>query len=209
MQHIDIAARVSTIFILSLLFGIERQLSNKAVGFGTYIFVAVGSCGLAMAAVSTNPENPLPLLSGIITGIGFLGAGALMKTADKIYGFTTAASIWIFAILGVLIGTGYYFMGALAYAVVWIVVVVDKYLEHRGLGSYRRRVVIKTNKIIQEKEIRQLIKPLYRNRLISMNVDKVKKAMMITYMIETQKRGVGDIINVLNNIEWVDSCNIE
>ena len=64
-------------FILSLMFGLERQKSHKLIGFGTFIFVAMGSCGLAIAAVVMSPENPLAFMGAIVTGIGFLGASIL------------------------------------------------------------------------------------------------------------------------------------
>ena len=78
-------------FVLALLFGFNRQKAHKPTGFVTYIFVAIGSCALSMAAILIS-ENPLPLLAAIVTGIGFLGAGALIKTSDKVFGFTSAAS---------------------------------------------------------------------------------------------------------------------
>ena len=71
-------------FGFSFAFGLERQKAHKPVGFGTYAFVSSGACALSIAAVTLNKENPFSLLAAIVTGIGFLGAGALIKTSDKI-----------------------------------------------------------------------------------------------------------------------------
>src|SRR6185503_20781311 len=95
-------------FVLAFAFGLARQKLGKAIGFGTFIFVALGACGLSLVALefADQQQNPLPLLSAIVTGIGFLGAGALFRTADRVVGFTSAATIWIFACFGMAIGLG-------------------------------------------------------------------------------------------------------
>jgi putative Mg2+ transporter-C (MgtC) family protein len=61
-------------FSLAFAVGLERQLRRKPVGFGTFTFVATGACALAIMALDIEETNPLPLLGGVITGIGFLGA---------------------------------------------------------------------------------------------------------------------------------------
>ena len=63
---------------LALVFGLARQRRGKPIGFGTFIFVSVGSCSLAVVALQLSPANPLPLLGAVVTGIGFRGAGALI-----------------------------------------------------------------------------------------------------------------------------------
>ena len=99
---------------------------HKPIGFGTYIFVATGACGLSLVSILIPTENPLPLLGAIVTGIGFLGAGALIKTADRVVGFTSAASIWIFAIFGLIAGLGHYLLSFVIYGVVWAVMAIEK-----------------------------------------------------------------------------------
>ena len=93
METLTIVIRLLAVFILSLIFGIERQRSHKPVGFGTFIFVAIGSCALAIAATIIDIDDRIIILGSIVTGIGFLGAGALIRNNDKIFGFTTAASL--------------------------------------------------------------------------------------------------------------------
>jgi len=210
METLVIIIRFLVIFIISLLYGIERQKAHKPIGFGTFIFVAVGACGLAIAAITIHSDNPLPLLSGIVTGIGFLGAGALIKTTDKIFGFTTAASIWVFAIIGLLIGLGEYLIGLIIYFLVWMTIGVDRYLESRGIGSYQKKLVIKTNKIVPEKELRKaLITYTKKHKLISIEIDKGNSVMTATYLIEGRKQELNRIPNILYNTDWLGSCLIE
>ena len=75
-------------------------------------------------AIDLEGDNPLPLLGGVITGIGFLGAGALIRANDRVFGFTTAALVWAMAALGVAAGAGLYLLVFVNYAVVWAVVIM-------------------------------------------------------------------------------------
>lgn len=134
--------RLILAFILSLIFGLERQFRKKPVGFGTFTFVSVGSCALALAAISIMPENPLPLLSGIITGIGFLGAGSLIRHQDKIFGATTAAAIWAIAAAGMLLGLGMISLGVIFYMMIFMIILMDYLFEIIGFGHYFNEVII-------------------------------------------------------------------
>ncbi len=210
MDILTIFLRFGITFFAAFMFGIERQRSHKPVGFGTFTYVAVGACTLAITAVSWNSENPLPLLSAIVTGIGFLGAGAMIKSGDKIIGSTTAAGIWLFAIFGLVVGTGEYLLGFLMYTAMWCVVIVDRNLEEKGIGLYQRRLSIATNKIVAEKEIRQI---LYieskKHRLVSVDVDKKNARLSFTYLIEGTKDHLNKIPKRLYDEPWFESCRIE
>src|SRR3989338_4516536 len=116
MDLLTILLRLGLTFILTMIFGLERQRAHKPVGFGTFTFIALGSCALAITAVDLVPENPVGLMAAVVTGIGFLGAGALIRSGDKIFGFTTSSSMWLFAIIGILLGVGEYLLGTLVYA---------------------------------------------------------------------------------------------
>jgi putative Mg2+ transporter-C (MgtC) family protein len=210
METFEIVLRLFITFVLAMVFGLERQRSHKPISFGTFIFVALGSCGLAIGAINLNVENPLPLLSGIVTGIGFLGAGAMIKTSDKIFGFTTAASIWIFAIVGLLFGIGDYLLGSLIYLGIWIVIFIDRFLEDRGIGSYQKKLIIKTKAIISEKDLKKvLLLHLTKYKLISVEIDKTHSTMTNTYLIESGKTELNKIPDLLYEHEWFESCKIE
>lgn len=200
-------------FILSFLFGIWRQKSHKPVGFGTFVFVSVGSCSLAITALNlaaVGVDNPLPLLSAIVTGIGFLGAGALIKTTDKIFGFTSAATIWLFAIFGLIIGVGEYLIGIIVYALIGIVVFYDIYLEKRGIGSYQKKIIITTNEIISEKEIKEILSiNASKYKLTFLEVDKKNNKLSFTYLIEGTKEQINKIPKNLFEKDWFESCKIE
>lgn len=196
------------ILVMAFLFGTERQLSHKPVGFGTFIFVAVGSCALTIVAENVAPANVLIIIGGIVTGVGFLGAGALIKTTDKIAGFTTAASIWVFSILGISIGFGNYLVGALTYSIIWFVIGVDKIFEIKGLGSYQRRVTIRTKRILEKEKIIKIFED-YKWKLINFNIDKKKNKSTMTYLITAPRSYVNILSKMLIKNNYVESFKIE
>jgi len=210
MDTTSIIIRFSITFFLALIFGLERQKSHKPIGFGTFIFVSVGACGLSIISKIIAPENPLPLLGAIVTGIGFLGAGALIKTTDKIFGFTTAAGIWIFSIFGLIIGLGQYLVGVIIYSLVWAVVFTDKYFERKGIGTYRRKVSIKTNKIISLKDLDETLNGGSMNhRLLSMGIDKQNNSCSIIYMVDGTRRELSKTTIAILKKDWCESINFE
>ena len=202
METLTIATRFLIVFVLSSLFGLERQRAHKPVSFGTFIFVSLGSCALTLIATSIDINNRIVIIGSIVTGIGFLGAGALIRNNDKIFGFTTAASIWIMAIFGLIIGIGEYLTGILVYAAMWIIVIIDKRLEEKGIGTYERKITINTNKIINEKEIVSIINGDTRKKLININVDKKLNKLSLTYLIAGKKEDINSIPQKLFDKPW-------
>jgi len=209
MELSIILLRLTLTFALSLIFGYERQRSHKPIGFGTFIFVSVGSCGLAITATLLN-ENPLPLLGSVVTGIGFLGAGALIKTNEKTFGFTTAASVWLFAIFGIIIGVGQYVIGTTIYLLTWIIIFFDKLFEKNGMGYYQKRLIINTNKIVEKSEIKKIFSQgTQRHKFIGIDVDKKNNKISITYLIEGTSEDIYKISKKLYEMDWFDSCKFE
>lgn len=195
-------------FVLSFLFGIERQYSHKPIGFGTYTFVSIGACSLAVIAVALGFEHSIPLLSAIVTGIGFLGAGAMIKTNEKIFGLTSAASIWTFAIFGLIIGIGEYVIGLTLYGLVWIVVISDRLLEKYGIGSYQKKVTILTTRIVNIKEVIAAA-GIQKYKLIDIDIDKAHKKMTFHIYVEGKKEDINKIPDRIINQDWFEDVKIE
>jgi putative Mg2+ transporter-C (MgtC) family protein len=203
--------RIAITFLASLLFGLERQRSHKPIGFGTFVFVSLGSCALSVTAISITSgtqNSPLALISGIVTGIGFLGAGALIKTTDHVFGFTTAASIWFFAIFGLIVGVGQYEIGLILYLLVWVVVFIDKTLEKKGIGSYQKKLEIVANKKITGEDIFDVV-GTKRYKIVNMNVDRKSNKFSITLLVEGSKANINRIPGILSKTEWVESYKME
>ncbi|MGS0014437.1 MgtC/SapB family protein, partial [Escherichia coli] len=89
-----------------LLIGVEREYKNKAAGLRTLMLVTTGSCIFTIISMQIGIANPDRLAANIVTGIGFLGAGAIFKDENRVSGLTTATTIWICAALGMAVGAG-------------------------------------------------------------------------------------------------------
>jgi len=210
MTPLEFGIRFGLTFILALIFGLERQRAFKPSGFGTYVFVSAGACGLALVSQVIHTDNPLPLLSAIVTSIGFLGAGSMMKSGDKVSGFTTAASIWIFAIFGLLMGIGQFSLGGILYGIIWGVVFIDRYLQVNGLGSYQRKLILKTSHHVAESEIKKIFAQFLTGaKVMSVSIDKENKSITRSYLVEGNKDQINKLPDALYGENWVSSCTIE
>ena len=210
MEFNEAILRFLIVFVLTSIYGLQRQRSHKPVGFGTFILVAIGACGLTITASEIGIINSIGLLSAIITGIGFLGAGALIRSPDKIFGFTTAASIWLFAIFGLIIGLGNYRNGLIIYSLVWLVIIFDGHLEKKGIGSYRKKIVICSNKFTNKKEITKILaKHCTRFTLISVSINKPEKNVSLSYLVEGPRRDIEYLLKDFYKEKWFNAVSFE
>lgn len=208
MDVLTILFRFLLTFAFSLSFGLERQYTNKPIGFGTYIFVSIGACGLSMAALELNEENPLPLLGAIITGIGFLGAGALIKTADKIFGFTSASSIWTFSIIGLTLGIGEYVIASLMFFIIWVVILIDMMLKRYGIGNYKIKVQVTTSSSVPPKRVAELLE-VTKFEIMHHEMDKTTDRQSLIFLIEATKSTILGFPEKMTSCEWVSGFRID
>lgn len=135
--------KVGMAVLIGGLIGAEREFQDKAAGFRTIILITVGSVLFTIFSISMDPENSRTrVAANIVTGIGFLGAGAIVREHGRIGGLTTAATIWLAAALGMGIGAGELVFVSISTFVVLIVLFVFPYLERwidqsREARSYR------------------------------------------------------------------------
>ncbi|MGA2130387.1 MAG: MgtC/SapB family protein [Candidatus Pacearchaeota archaeon] len=210
MDQTIVLIRFLIVFLASFAYGFNRQKSHKPVGFGTFILIAVGSCALALIAVDLQIQNSIGLLGAIVTGIGFLGAGAMIKESDKVFGFTTAASIWFFAIFGLSIGLGEYLSAGIIYIMVWIVAFFDKYFDKHAINSYRRKIVIQTKGLVPKNKIMNILgKYTTEFYLYNTNLNKKDQAVTFTYVIEGKKKNIESLLKSVYNQPWCISVRFE
>ena len=204
-----ILTRLTLVLFASLLFGLFRQKMHKPIGFGTFMFVSMGSCVLSLISISFPESNPLVLIGSIVTGIGFLGAGALIRTPDRAMGFTSASSIWLFAIVGVVVGLGQYLLGTILYSVAWLVLIIDNYLEKRSIGAYQKKIIITTNKLIPTSEFDRLFSNAHKHNMLGIEVNKTEEKMVVTFVIEGTKADINHLAKELVGQPWFSSCKVE
>ncbi len=133
--------------VLGGLVGIEREIHGRPAGLRTHILVCLGSAliivafeqlkaGLVLEGWDIIQMDPARVAAGIITGIGFLGAGTILKGKDHVMGLTTAASIWVVAAIGITTGLGQFFLAITATILVLFVLLIlqrlDVRTEHYG-----------------------------------------------------------------------------
>ena len=104
-------------FVLAIflggLIGLEREQRHSAAGLRTHILVSLAWASIVMVIQDAMPNETPKIVAGIVTGIGFLGAGSIISHGYKVKGLTTAASIWAVGILGCIIGLGYHIVAML------------------------------------------------------------------------------------------------
>jgi putative Mg2+ transporter-C (MgtC) family protein len=117
------ALRLVLAATLGAMIGLEREIHDHPAGMRTHLLVAMGSAAFTVLSISAFPApgaDPARVAAQIVTGIGFLGAGAILKEGLSIHGLTTAASLWVAAALGMAAGAGAWVM-ALAITVITLV----------------------------------------------------------------------------------------
>jgi putative Mg2+ transporter-C (MgtC) family protein len=130
--------RLLVAMVLGASVGLERQMRGRAAGLRTNILVCLGSAAIIVAFEKLSSEfnvgaesairmDPARAAAGVITGIGFLGAGTIVKSRDFVRGLTTAASIWVVSAIGVTTGLGEYVIAI----VLTFLVLVSLYVLHR------------------------------------------------------------------------------
>src|SRR6266446_6697291 len=182
IDSVEAVFRLLLVFALAFAVGLERQVRRKPVGFGTFIFVSTGAATLTLLAITIESDNPLPLLGGVITGIGFLGAGALIRSNDRVFGFTTAALVWAMAALGVAAGAGLYYLAFVNYGIVWAVVITDRYLESKGFGSHAKVVHLTIANPIRVEELDALL-PAGTAEFEKVRIDKEAHLVTVTAQV--------------------------
>jgi putative Mg2+ transporter-C (MgtC) family protein len=145
MLPADLAWRLLLAAGLGAAVGLEREYRQKPAGLRTNILIAVGSALFTILSLQmTQGVGDTSRVAGqIVTGIGFLGGGAILRSGDSIRGMTTAATIWVNAAIGVAAGTGQFVLATFATALTLVVLAVlppiELYFERRAGWLDRHR----------------------------------------------------------------------
>jgi putative Mg2+ transporter-C (MgtC) family protein len=132
MSDLELIQRLLLAALLGALLGFEREWRQKFAGLRTNILIAIGSALFTIMSIDLSSAaggDPTRIAAQIVTGIGFLGAGAIMRTGGNIRGLTTAAMIWVNAAIGVAAGGGEYHVAIITTAVTLFVLILLNPLE--------------------------------------------------------------------------------
>lgn len=112
--------------VLGCIIGLERKKEHKPAGIRTHALVCMGATLISIISVDFFGGDPARIAAGVVTGIGFLGAGAIIANRGTVKGLTTAASLWVMAAVGLGIGAGAYMLSILVSLIVFATLFIGK-----------------------------------------------------------------------------------
>lgn len=216
MSHREIILRLLLALVIGGIAGIEREKSRQWAGFRTHILVAIGSCVASITSILLFHEyrgfvnlDPGRISAQVLSGIGFLGAGAILKTTNTIRGLTTAAGIWVVASIGVAIGFGYYYLSIMSWLILMLTLYILKFIEKKIVLSKTSIFYIKTLNISETTS--KIVSILERNRIVIKNIDISQSEddswnikLIIFYNSKVSFKGIVEKILEINGIMKID-----
>lgn len=150
MSLVVIVLRILLSALLGGLVGLEREIHGGDAGLRTHILVCVGSTLFMITSIAVafnysefGGADPSRIAAGVVTGIGFLGAGAIIRYGTSIRGLTTAASIWAISAIGLAVGAGVYVAAVVSAVVVLAVLILSRLEERMELKRSGKKLIIK------------------------------------------------------------------
>lgn len=190
------------------IIGIEREYQLKSAGLRTMILVTLGACIFTMLSMNLGETgSPDRIAANIITGIGFVGAGVIFKEENRVSGLTTAVTIWICAALGMTIGAGYYQEATIGSVVVFLLLIMFKYIQNiidRISTRYTYQITLPYEDGVMEK-YEDLFK---ENHLKSIRWKQVRNGEKYTIIWRVQGAAKNHEIcsKILLNDTMIDEC---
>ncbi len=139
----DIVLRMIVATIIGALIGIERELHGISAGMRTHALVCLGAAMFTLISIQISIIDSrvdiARVAAGVVTGVGFLGAGAIFFDKKNLHGFTTAANIWVVASLGMMIGIGEVFVSVIAAGLVLALLVAGKIFEIKVIRKREKK----------------------------------------------------------------------
>ena len=216
--HVAITMRLFAAVLVGGLIGLERSYHGRPAGFRTHTIVCLSTCLLMLVTVYENiwfpalgqarvTIDPTRLAQGIMTGIGFLGAGAIIKEGWSVRGLTTAASIWITAAIGILVGIGFYYPAAISTLLTLGTLSAFRWIEARMPMQFYAHFVVRFDfdAILPEPEMRDLLgEHRFTLGSLSYRLDKDRRFFEYSMTIRTNHaRNVEALCEHLRRLESV------
>ena len=221
ISEVQIILRVLVGAALGAVIGLERERNNQPAGLRTHMILVIGATLAMVLSVNLGylyarpgtPADPARLAAQVISGIGFLGAGAILRYGFNVKGLTTATSLWTMAIVGLTVGAGYYLVAVVTTAIMLLVLGLLNVIENRFVrtsvtrfisvqADYRKGVV---------KEIRKKVND-FVDDLISFNIPKHYKSKRLRIQIVAlipKDQKLEDLIDGLSDVEGVRNLKVE
>ncbi|HDN86073.1 MAG: hypothetical protein DRP68_05580 [Candidatus Omnitrophota bacterium] len=138
LNNSQIVWRLILAFFLGSIIGLEREKKGRSAGFRTHILVCTSSCLIMLVSLymyelfrDKISLDPARIAAGVVTGVGFLGAGAIIRSSKAVRGLTTAASVWVSAAIGLAVGCGFYVGAILTTGIAFLALAFLKVVENK------------------------------------------------------------------------------
>ncbi|WP_028402396.1 MgtC/SapB family protein [Ectobacillus panaciterrae] len=221
---VELLIKLGISLLLGLLIGLDRQLKNKPLGVKTSMVISVASCLITIVSIESVQKyslsghtnmDPMRLTAQIVSGVGFLGAGVILRrNNDAISGLTTASMVWAASALGIAIGAGFYLEAIAAMILIILAINVFPYIiKSMGPNSLRTRDLTAKIVVSEGQELNQIFKQI---KHLSMQIKRVKikdlndgcqqLEMMI---IAPENLYTTDIYTSLKEVKYVVSVEVE
>lgn len=210
VNAVNASFRLLLALLLGALVGAERKRKGQVAGIRTFALISMGAC-LAMLLSIYVPQEYMGLKNGdpgriaaqVITGIGFLGGGAMIQQKGAVRGLTTAAGIWITAIIGMAVGVGMYLASIICTLLIFMVIVGFNRFEHRiHLGQEMKVISIRCRGILKDIEIYKTLLRQERVALssyyIEQNFEKDFTEINLVVLVKSH-RNLLPILNLLSD----------
>ncbi|MCD6354767.1 MAG: MgtC/SapB family protein [Prolixibacteraceae bacterium] len=212
--------RIVFSFIIGTLIGIEREAHSQPAGLRTHILISIGATLVMLISIYipqtfTRFQNGDPgrIAAQVVSGIGFLGAGVILKFGADVKGLTTAASIWVMAAIGLAIGAGMYSISIIGVVVVLLALVIMDIFERR---IFKERTLKKIELLVKKKdsdleELKKLLTGL-DVRIVSSGIERnVNEATSkITFLVAvSRKLNIQLISNALEQHPGMVAISVE
>ena len=222
-DELVIIGRLTGALVVGAMIGFERTFHGRPAGFRTHALVCLASALLMLVTVyqlhwmtevplDTIRADPTRMAQGIMTGIGFLGAGTIIKDGLSVRGLTTAASIWITAAIGILIGIGFYFPAGVATVLTLGTLSVFRWIESQIPAQFYAQFVVRfgRNEAMPENEMRRMLEQ-YSFTVANLNYCLDVESGFFEYQMvirTNDEENVSRLIQALNQVEAVKAYRV-
>ena len=205
---------------LGSLIGLEREIHGQPAGLRTHMILSMGAALAAILSIAyssfisnpTLPSDPGRIVAQVVSGVGFLGAGAIMKMGVTVKGLTTASSLWTTAIIGIACGSGYLQLAGVSAVLVFVILTIINKLEKAVLTSYGTH----TLKVVLDdrpgivKDIRTMLNER-KVKLVSLSASMPDRATLKLSMVirKPSNLGMDSLINSLTEFSETRSMDLD
>jgi len=212
----EMAIRLLMSCILGGLIGYEREAHRKTAGLRTHILVSIGSCLIMILSIKiyesvqgfTNAD-PTRLAAQVVSGIGFLGAGSIIKDGPSVKGLTTAASLWVVSGVGLAVGSGYYMGALMTTGLVFLTLTILSRFENKEYKSLVSLFITTVDRPGQIGEIGSLL-GVHNIHIRDIKIEEKKEFLGIIFRMHMPKTvNVNDVTTGLLSINGIISVKLD